>query len=190
MKKIVFFNLILFTIIFSFTIGIVSAGYSSTQEQVNLHISKGWNIIPASSLELQNSDSPIKQTDFRYGFILNPLTKQYINVIKDYKRVDGEHNSYNWATGEWLASSSIWIYTEKTGDFIFKWDSSVNKFNSVPLKKGWNFIYYTIVYCSTLYRVYRFNFCNRFNSSHFLNNPIPKIFIFTQKPHKIQMSTR
>jgi len=130
----------------------VSASYSSDKNQGSLIISKGWNLVPVASYELQKSDSEVKFSDFKYGYLYMG-SKGYTLVFKDgnwIQNPNGLHGS--WASNEEeaqkLIQSSMWVYSDVEGQLVFNWgqagfNSELFQLSKYKLSKGYNFLFVT-----------------------------------------------
>jgi len=126
----------------------VSASYSSSQKWIIIPIKNGWNLVPASSWELNlGLNSPVTFSDFKHGYAYNPFDGKYLLIRKNGKDIYGGDGkpTPDWVTSSWLKTASLWMYSDKDGNFLMKWDSSVSKPSSsdYELKNGYNLIWLT-----------------------------------------------
>lgn len=140
MKK----EVLIFGIVSLIVLGVlVSAyGYDQNNNEIRLRIEKGWNLIPTSSSELQKGESFIKWSDLKYGFVYDRQNNKYILAMQDGKDLTSGKPPASF-TANWLMTSSIWVYSEKEGDFVIKWDPNIDgqKTSDYELIKGWNFVW-------------------------------------------------
>lgn len=131
-------------------VGVVYAGYSASQQQITILIEKGWNLIPTSSWEINNQNSPIKYPqDFKYDYIYDVLDKKYVLGLKDGKTLDSIGPLVNTNNNDpdivrYYLQSSIWVYSEKEGYLILDWGNvyeSLKKVSNIKLNEGWNFLF-------------------------------------------------
>lgn len=126
--------------------------YSQTN-QVTIEIKKGWNLIPASSWEIQDHEnSPLKYPqDFKYGYIYDVLDKKYVLGLKDGETIPSRAGIINTNNDDpdivrYYNQASMWVYSEKEGDLILRWmglNPGIFEISNYNLYSGWNFIFIT-----------------------------------------------
>lgn len=126
----------------------VVASYSESQKTVITPIKSGWNLLSINAWELQTQDSPIKYSDFMYGYLYDITTGEYNLILKNGQAVYPNNQHQAWISEDnqkYYIGASMWVYSEKEGNVITRWDSSVNipPFSAYSFKKGWNFIWIT-----------------------------------------------
>ena len=131
--------------------GFVFGSYDKQNNRMVIEISKGWNIVPSGLGEIEDSSSPIKFKDFKYGYVYDIDKNDYVFVLKD-----GDWTQRDFGFGEWVMRSSMWVYSEKEGNYILEWEGSgfnnqLFELSKYQLKKGWNFIFITPSMVSSIF---------------------------------------
>ena len=119
----------------------VSAAYYSDKNQGALIISKGWNLVPYVSEQLDDTSTlQLKDAKYIYAYDINKQQYELIYTNGDIWRID--------ETTPWKLHSSVWAYFEEEGIMTLDFDEyqldtfALNNEN-LPwnLKGGWNFIF-------------------------------------------------
>lgn len=103
---------------------------------ISLHISQGWNLVSSGTFAVNPSqDSEIKIKDISAIYYYNPLMKKYRRVHPNSEIAENELLAYYEGTN----IPAAWIYSEKSGNLVFKADD-VLPLEERPIYKGWNFV--------------------------------------------------
>ena len=132
-------KILLFAIVLIFSVGLAGIVYSS-QEEKSISIYKSWNLLHFGFLSSSNDNGEVKLSNFKYAYIFDPNEKEYVLAWNNGDWTNEMKNKYNFKRGEsnWLTSSSVWVYSDKTGTMKIWVDGG-----DIPifdLSNGWNFI--------------------------------------------------
>ncbi|MDD5193325.1 MAG: hypothetical protein PHF67_01945 [Candidatus Nanoarchaeia archaeon] len=141
MKKLMLFIFVIFSIS---VLSLSSVFVIAEMQELIIPVYNGWNLIPFNVLTgALNDNSDVGLSDFKYMFLYDVNKKEYALVWKNGDWTSEAKTTYfNFNRGEenWITSSSLWVYSEKTGS-INMWSEGGGDISKFKLKSGWNFIF-------------------------------------------------